>query len=105
MSIRPKTKTFEEMFLSSNEEERLKVSKLRILIVGNIKSNFMFVEKLKEWQLQNLEYFDYMKKKNKNSPIVKKVFSQKDYFLHSKNFDFVTFASDYKIKYTKNRIY
>ena len=45
------TKTFEEMFLSSNEEERLKVSKLRILIVGNIKSNFMFVEKLKEWQL------------------------------------------------------
>ena len=54
------TKTFEEMFLSSNEEERLKVSKLRILIVGNIKSNFMFVEKLKEWQLSNLEYFDYI---------------------------------------------
>ena len=54
------TKTFEEMFLSSNEEERLKISKIRILIVGNIKSNFMFVEKLKEWQLQNLEYFDYI---------------------------------------------
>ena len=61
--------------------------------MNNIINNFTERKQIKDSlydkiKFGSLEYFDYMKKKNKNSPIVKKVFSQKDYFLHSKNFDF-----------------
>ncbi len=61
--------------------------------VNNIINNFTERKQIKDSlydkiKFGSLEYFDYMKKKNKNSPIVKKVCSQKEYFLHSKNFDF-----------------
>ena len=54
------TKTFEELFLSQSEEENLKVKKIKILIVNNINSNYMYLIKLKEWQIQQKEYFDYL---------------------------------------------
>lgn len=54
------TKTFEELFLSQNEEENLKVKQIKILIVNNINSNYMYLIKLKEWQIKHKEYFDYI---------------------------------------------
>ena len=95
----------------TEEEKKLKQLKIRFPIrksiikhkrissiefdnnINNIIDNFTERKQIKESlydkiKFGSLEYFDYMKKKNKNSPIVKKVFSQKDYFLHSKNFDF-----------------
>ena len=54
------TKKFEDLFLSSNFEETLSIKKLRILIISDINSNFMYLQKLKEWQLKNNIYFDYI---------------------------------------------
>ena len=54
------TKTFEELFLSQSEEENLKVKQIKILIVNNINSNYMYLIKLKEWQIQHKEYFNYL---------------------------------------------
>ena len=54
------TKTFEELFLSSNLSHNLSVSNLKILLISDINSNYMYVEKLKEWQLENNQYFDYV---------------------------------------------
>lgn len=54
------TKTFEELFLSFSKEENLKVKHLKILIINNINSNYMYLIKLKEWQIKNQEYFDYL---------------------------------------------
>ena len=54
------TKTFEELFLSQSEEENLKVNHLKILIINNISSNYMYLIKLKEWQIEHQEYFDYI---------------------------------------------
>ena len=54
------TKSFEELFLSQSEEENLKVNHLKILIINNINSNYMYLIKLKEWQIKNQEYFDYL---------------------------------------------
>ena len=53
------TKTFEELFLSSNMSHNLSVSYLKILLIADSNSNFMFIEKLKEWQIENNQYFDY----------------------------------------------
>ena len=54
------TKKFEDLFLSSNFEETLSIKKLKILIISDINSNFMYLQKLKEWQLNNNIYFDYI---------------------------------------------
>ena len=54
------TKTFEELFLSQYEEENLKVNQLKILLINNINSNHLYLLKLKEWQMKNQEYFDYI---------------------------------------------
>lgn len=54
------TKTFEELFLSQSEEDNLKVNHLKILIINNINSNYMYLIKLKEWQIKHQEYFDYL---------------------------------------------
>lgn len=54
------TKTFEELFLSSNLSHNLSISNLKILLISDINSNYMYVEKLKEWQLENNQYFDYI---------------------------------------------
>jgi len=54
------TKKFEDLFLSSNLEETLSIKKLKILIISDINSNFMYLQKLKEWQLKNNIYFDYI---------------------------------------------
>lgn len=54
------TKTFEELFLSQSEEENLKIKQIKILIVNNINSNYMYLIKLKEWQIQHKEYFNYL---------------------------------------------
>ena len=54
------TKTFEELFLSQYEEENLKVNHLKILLINNINSNHLYLLKLKEWQMKNQEYFDYI---------------------------------------------
>lgn len=54
------TKTFEELFLSYSQEENLKVNHLKILIINNINSNYMYLIKLKEWQIKHQEYFDYL---------------------------------------------
>ena len=54
------TKTFEELFLAQSEEENLKVNHLKILIVNNINLNYIYLFKLKEWQIQHQEYFDYV---------------------------------------------
>ena len=54
------TKSFEELFLSEYKEENLKVNHLKILLVNNINSNYMYLIKLKEWQIQHQEYFDYL---------------------------------------------
>ena len=54
------TKTFEELFLSYSKEQNLKVNKLKILLINNINSNYRYLFKLKEWQIKNQEYFDYI---------------------------------------------
>ena len=54
------TKTFEELFLLYSKEENLKVNHLKILIINNINSNYMYLIKLKEWQIKHQEYFDYL---------------------------------------------
>ena len=54
------TKTFEELFLVNSKEENLKVNHLKILIINNINSNYMYLIKLKEWQIKHQEYFDYL---------------------------------------------
>lgn len=54
------TKTFEELFLSYSKEENVKVNKLKILLINNINSNYMYLLKLKEWQIKQEEYFDYL---------------------------------------------
>ena len=54
------TKTFEELFLSQSEEENLKINHLKILIINNINGNHMYLIKLKEWQNEQQQYFDYL---------------------------------------------
>ena len=54
------TKTFEELFMIKPKEEILKINNLKILVLSNINSNHMYLIKLKEWQMQNKEYFDYI---------------------------------------------
>jgi Icc-related predicted phosphoesterase len=54
------TKKFEDLFLSSNIEETLSIKKLKILIISDINSNFIYLQKLKEWQLKKNIYFDYI---------------------------------------------
>ena len=54
------TKSFEDLFLAQSEEENLKINHLKILIINNINSNHMYLIKLKEWQNEHQEYFDYL---------------------------------------------
>lgn len=54
------TKSFEELFLSEYKEEIFKVNHLKILLLNNINSNYMYLIKLKEWQVEHQEYFDYV---------------------------------------------
>ena len=54
------TKSFEELFLSQNEEDNLKINHIKILLVNNINSNHMYLIKLKEWQIEHQELFDYL---------------------------------------------
>lgn len=54
------TKTFEDLFLSSNFEESSQKNTIKILVTSNLNSDFMYLMKLKEWQIENQEYFDYL---------------------------------------------
>ena len=54
------TKTFEELFLAQSEEDNLKVNHLKLLLINNINSNYMYLIKLKEWQIQHQQYFNYI---------------------------------------------
>ena len=54
------TKSFEELFLSQSVEENLKIKHLKILVLNNINSNYLYLFKLKEWQIKSNIYFDYL---------------------------------------------
>ena len=54
------TKSFEELFLAQSVEENLKINHLKILILSNINSNNLYLFKLKEWQIKQNIYFDYL---------------------------------------------
>jgi Icc-related predicted phosphoesterase len=54
------TKTFQELFLSECKEQNLSVKELKILLVTDIHKNFEFLERLKEWQLEKKQLFDYI---------------------------------------------
>ena len=54
------TKSFEELFLSQSVEENLKIKRLKILVLNNINSNYLYLFKLKEWQIKSNIYFDYL---------------------------------------------
>ena len=54
------TKTFEELFLAQSNEQNLKIKKLKILILSNLNSNNLYLFKLKEWQIKQKIYFDYL---------------------------------------------
>lgn len=54
------TKTFENLFLSSSIEENLEIDTIKLLVCSNVNSNFRYLMKLKEWQLESQEYFDYI---------------------------------------------
>ena len=54
------TKSFEELFLAQSVKENLKIKKLKILILSNINSNNLYLFKLKEWQIKQNIYFDYL---------------------------------------------
>jgi Icc-related predicted phosphoesterase len=53
-------KTFEELFLSECKEENLSIKEVDILLVSDIHLSFHYLEKLKEWQLENKRLFDYI---------------------------------------------
>jgi Icc-related predicted phosphoesterase len=53
-------KTFEELFLSECKEQNLKVKELDILLISDVHKSSSFLEKLKEWQLENKKLFDYI---------------------------------------------
>lgn len=54
------TKTFEEIFLSESLDENLKTSELDILLVSDVHTNYIYLEKLKEWQIENQRSFNYI---------------------------------------------
>ena len=54
------TKKFEELFLAQSAEENLKINHIKILIISNINSNNLYLFKLKEWQIKQNIYFDYL---------------------------------------------
>ena len=54
------TKSFEELFLAQSVEENLKIKKLKIFLLSNINSNNLYLFKLKEWQIKQNIYFDYL---------------------------------------------
>lgn len=52
------SKSFEELFLNFNEDSHFDVKELKILVIGNINSNTMYLERIKEWQLKENIFFD-----------------------------------------------
>jgi Icc-related predicted phosphoesterase len=54
------TKSFEELFLSENKDENLSIKELDILLVTDIHKNYAYLEKLKEWQIENKKLIDYI---------------------------------------------
>lgn len=52
------TKAFEELFFSYNADTHYSITNLKILIISNINSNTMYLERIKEWQLKQNIYFD-----------------------------------------------
>lgn len=53
-------KTFEEIFLSESKEENLKTKELDILLVTDLHMSVSYLEKLKEWQIENKAMFNYI---------------------------------------------
>jgi Icc-related predicted phosphoesterase len=53
-------KTFEELFLSECKDENLAMKELDVLLVSDIHLNFDYLEKLKEWQLENKRLFNFI---------------------------------------------
>jgi Icc-related predicted phosphoesterase len=54
------TKTFEELFLSESKNDNLSIKELEILLVSDIHKSYPYLEKLKEWQIENKKLFDYI---------------------------------------------
>jgi len=54
------TKTFEELFLSENETQNLSIKELDILLVSDIHKSYEYLERLKEWTIENKKLFDYI---------------------------------------------
>lgn len=54
------TKTFEELFLSCDLDKAYEIKEIRILMISDIKGNHLYLQKLKEWQLENNVYFDFI---------------------------------------------
>jgi Icc-related predicted phosphoesterase len=53
-------KSFEEIFLSENKTLNLQKSELDILLVSDIHLSFNYLERLKEWTVENKRLFDYI---------------------------------------------
>jgi Icc-related predicted phosphoesterase len=53
-------KTFEELFLSECKDENLSIKDLDILLVSDVHLSFNYLERLKEWQLDNKRLFNYI---------------------------------------------
>ena len=54
------TSNFEELFISQNKEYLKEFKELNILIVADIHKSLAYIEKLKEWQLETKQMFDYI---------------------------------------------
>jgi Icc-related predicted phosphoesterase len=54
------TKSFEEIFLSENKSLNLSKSVLDILLVSDIHLSFTYLERLKQWTVENKRLFDYI---------------------------------------------
>lgn len=53
-------KTQEELFLSENKEENLKIREIDVLLISDIHKSYGYLEKLKEWLLENKKLFNYI---------------------------------------------
>jgi Icc-related predicted phosphoesterase len=54
------TKKFEELFLSECKAENSSIQELDILLVSDIHKSYDYLEKLKEWTLENKKLFNYI---------------------------------------------
>lgn len=54
------TKTFEELFLSENNEDNQAIKEIDILLVSDLHKNYNYMEKLKEWTVENKKLFNFI---------------------------------------------